>query len=76
MRYKSVTLTDRFNILHYFTDCHLMPVEADPNKIPHKICFNMSKQNQTKDVPQNGRGVKSVVIMNMCNSIALDPYKF
>ena len=51
-------------------------LEADPNKIPHKICFNMSKQNEMKDFPQNSRGVKRVAIMNMGNSIALDLYRF
>ena len=50
--------------------------EADPRKIPHRICFNMSKQNQIKDFPQNSRKVKRVVIMNMGISIALDLYKF
>ena len=52
------------------------PPGADPNKIPHKICFNMSKQNQIKNFPQNSRKVKRVVIMNMGNSIALDLYRF
>ena len=53
-----------------------LTLEADPNKIPHKICFNMSKQNQIKDFPQNSRKVKRVVIMNMGNSIALDLDRF
>ena len=53
-----------------------LTLEADPNKIPHKICFNMSKQNQIKDFPQNSRRAKRVVIMNMGNSIALDLYRF
>ena len=35
----------------------------------------MSRQNQLKDFPQNSRKSKNVVIMNMDNSIALDPYK-
>ena len=78
MTYKPITLTDRFNILHHFTDCQfiLLTLEADPNKIPHKICFNMSKQNQIKDFPQNCRRAKRVVITNMGNSIALDLYSF
>ena len=42
----------------------------------HKICFNMSKQNQIKDFSQNSRKMKRVVIMNMGNSIALDLYRF
>ena len=53
-----------------------LTLEADPNKIPQKICFNMSKQNQIKDFPQNSRRAKRVVIMNMGNSIALDLYRF
>ena len=53
-----------------------MTLEADPSKVPHKICFSMSKQNQIKDFPQNSRKVKRVVIMDMGNSIALDLYKF
>ena len=68
MTCKPITLTDRFNILHHFTDCQFIPVdsfEADRNKIPHKICFNMSKQNQITDFLQNSRKVKRVVIMNM-----------
>ena len=44
--------------------------------IPHKICFNASKQNQIKDFPQNSRKVKRVVIMNMGNSIASDLDRF
>ena len=75
MTYKPITLTDRFNIMHHFTDCQLA-LETDPKKIPHKICFNMSKQNQMKDFPQNSRKVKRVVIMNMGNSIAVDLYRF
>ena len=79
MTNKPITLTDRFNILHHFTltvSLSQLTLEADPNKIPHKICFNMSKQNQIKDFPQNSRKVKRVVIMNMGNSIALDLYRF
>ena len=53
-----------------------LTLEADPNKIPHKICFNMSKQNQVKDFPQNSPKVRRVVIMNMGNSIALDLDRF
>ena len=75
MRYKPIMLIDEVNILHHFTDCQLT-LEADPNKIPHKICFNMSKQNQVKDFPPNSRKVKRVVIMNMGNFIALDLYRF
>ena len=30
-----------------------LTLEADPNKIPLKIWFNMSTQNQIKDFPQN-----------------------
>ena len=79
MAYKPITMTDRFN-----TSCTIsltvslsqLTLEADPNKIPHKICFKMSKQNQIKDFPQNSRKVKRVVIMNMGNSIALDLYRF
>ena len=33
----------------------------------------MSKQYQIKNFPQSSRKVKRVVIMNMGNSIALDP---
>ena len=33
----------------------------------------MSEQNQIKDIPQSSRRAKRVVIMNMGNSIALDP---
>ena len=51
-------------------------LEADPNKIPHKICFNMSKQDQITDFPQNSRKVKRVVIMNIGISVALDLYRF
>ena len=51
-----------------------LTLEADPNKIPHKIWFNMSK-NQIKDFPQNSRRRNRVVIMNMGNSIALDFYR-
>ena len=77
MTYKPITLTDRFNILHHFTvNLSQLTLEADPNKIPPKICFNMSKQNQIKDFPQNSRKAKRVVIMNMGNSIALDLYRF
>ena len=78
MTYKPITLTDRFNILHHSptVNLSLLTLEADPNKIPHKICFNMSKQNQIKDFPQNSRKVKRVVIMNMGNSIALDLDRF
>ena len=36
----------------------------------------MSKQNQINDFPQTSRGAKRVVIINMGNSIALDPYRF
>ena len=38
----------------------------------------MSKQNEIKDFPQSGPRAKRVVhvIMNMGNSIALDPYRF
>ena len=53
-----------------------LTAEADPNKIPHKICVDMSKQNQIKNFPQKSRKVKRVVIMNMGNSIALDLYRF
>ena len=77
MTYKPTTLTDRFNILHHFTvNLSQLTLEADQNKIPPKICFNMSKQNQIKDFPQNSRKAKRVVLMNMGNSIALDLYRF
>ena len=77
MTYKPITLTDQFNILHHFTvNLSMLTLESDPNKIPHKICFNMSKQNQVKDFLQNCRKMKRVVIMNMGNSIALDLYRF
>ena len=76
MTYKPITQTDRFNISHQTVSLSQLTLEADPNKIPHKICFNMSKQNQIRDFPQNSRYVKRVVIMNMGNSIALDLYRF
>ena len=80
MTYKPITLTDRFNISHHFSaltvNLSQLTLEADPNKIPHKISLNMSKQNQIKDFPQNSRKVKRVVIMNIGNSIALDLYRF
>ena len=77
MTYKPITLTDRFNILHHFTvNLSQLTLEADLNKIPLKICFNMSKQNQIRDFPRNSRREKKVVIMNMGNSIALDLYRF
>ena len=62
MTYKPITLTDRFNIVHRFTDCQFIQftLEADPNKIPHKICFSMSKQNQIKDFPRNSLRAKRV----------------
>ena len=82
MTYKPITLTDRFNILHHFSltvSLSQLTLEADQNKIPHKICFNMLKQNQIKDFPQNSRKVKRVVIIElpmfiitMGNSVALD----
>ena len=53
-----------------------LTLEADPNKIPHKIWFNMSKKHQIKHLPQNSRRGNRVVIMNMGNSIALDLYRF
>ena len=79
MTYKPITLTDRFKF--FFTisltvKLSQLTLEADPNKIPHKICFNMSKQNQIKDFPQISRRAKRVVIMNMGNSIAVDLYRF
>ena len=43
----------------------------NPNKIHHKICFDMLKQNQIKDFPQNSRRAKRVVIMNRGNSMAV-----
>ena len=65
MTYKPITLTDQFNILNCTISLTVslsqLTLEADPNKIPHKICFNMSKQNQIKDFPQNSRKVKRVV---------------
>ena len=78
MTYKPITLTDQFNILHHSLTVNLsqLTLEADPNKILHKVCFNMSKKNQIKDFPQNSRRAKRVVIMNMSNSIALDLYRF
>ena len=75
MTYKPITLTDQFNIL-LTVNLSQLTLEADPNKIPHKICINMSKQNQIKDFPRNSRKVKRVVIMNMGNSIALDLCRF
>ena len=53
-----------------------LTLEADPNKIPHKIWFNMSKKHQIKDFPQNSRRWNRVVIMNMGNSIPFDLYRF
>ena len=48
-------------------------LEADPNKIPHKICFSMSKQNEIRDLRQNSRrAMIKVAIMNMRNSVASD----
>ena len=77
MTYKPITLTDRFDILHHFTiSLSQLTLEANPNKIPHKICLNMSKQNQIKDFSQDSRKVKRAVIMNMGNSKALDLYGF
>ena len=74
MTYKPITLTAR--TISLTVNLSQLTLEADPNKIPYKICFNMSKQNQIKDFPQNSRKVKRVVIMNMGNSIALDIYRF
>ena len=51
-------------------------LEADSNKIPHQICFNVSKQNQIKDFLQDSHRAKRVVLMNMGNSVALDLYRF
>ena len=53
-----------------------LTLEADPNKIPLKIWFNMSKQNQIKDFPQNSCRANRVVIVNMGNSITVDLYGF
>ena len=36
----------------------------------------MSKQNEIKDFPQNSRKAEKMVIMNMGNSIPLDPFMF
>ena len=56
-------LTDQFNILHHSTvNLSQFTLQADPNKIPHKICFNMPKQNEMKDFPQNSRRAKNVAI--------------
>ena len=37
-----------------------LTLEADPNKIPLKISFNMSKQNQIKGFPQNSHSLNSI----------------
>ena len=64
---QKIMLTDRFNILHDFTNCQFISVltEADPNKIPHKICFSVSQQNEMKDFPQYSRKAKQVATMNI-----------
>ena len=67
MTYTPITLTDRFNMLYHFTDCQIISVR--------KICFNMSREKEIKDFPQNSRRVKNLVIMNMGNFLALDLYK-
>ena len=53
-----------------------IPTELTALKISHKICFNMSKQNEIKNFLESGRRANRVVIMNMGNSIALDLYRF
>ena len=39
-----------------------LTLEADPNMIPHKISFNLSKKNHIKDFPQNSRRGNRVVL--------------
>ena len=53
MTYKPVTLTeDSISCtISLAVNLSQLTLEADPNKIPHKICFSMSKQNQIKDFP-------------------------
>ena len=78
MTYKPVMLTDRFDscTISLTVSLSQFTFEPDPNKIPHKICFNMSKQNEIKDFPHNSRRAQKVAIMNIGNSIALDPYNY